>query len=48
MSLLGHSDPRTTEKHYDQALSDKAVLNYQNSLERHRRRLKAERQRKAS
>jgi len=39
MSLLHHTDPRTTEKHYDQALSDKAVNNYQDVVMRKRRGL---------
>jgi len=32
MSLLHHADARTTEKHYDQALSDKAVRDYQDLI----------------
>jgi integrase len=32
MQLLGHRDPRTTEKHYDQALSTHAVRQYQDSV----------------
>jgi integrase/recombinase XerD len=39
MSLLHHTDPRTTEKHYDQALSDKAVNDYQDVVLRKRRGL---------
>jgi integrase/recombinase XerD len=39
MSLLHHTDPRTTEKHYDQALSDKAVNDYQEVIRLKRRGL---------
>jgi len=39
VSLLQHSDPRTTEKHYDQALSDKAVRDYQDLIRRQRKAL---------
>lgn len=39
MSLLHHVDPRTTEKHYDHALSKNAVEAYQESVQRQRRTL---------
>ena len=39
MSLLHHANPRTTEKHYDQALSDKAVNDYQEVVRSKRRGL---------
>ena len=37
MQLLHHADPRTTEKHYDQALSDHAVRRYQDTVRAVRR-----------
>lgn len=37
MSLLDHTDPRTTEKHYDQALTDNAVAKFQDSIRQQRR-----------
>jgi integrase len=36
MRLLHHADPRTTERHYDQALADHAVRHYQSSVQRQR------------
>lgn len=37
MSLLHHTDPRMTEKHYNHALGVQAVQNYQGSVRRRRR-----------
>lgn len=39
MYLLNHKDSRTTEKHYDQALSGTAVRQYQNSLVDQRKKI---------
>lgn len=39
MRLLGHNDPRTTEKHYDQALSRNAIRKYQNVLINQRKKI---------
>jgi len=48
MSLLHHTDPRTTEKHYDQALSDKAVNDYQEVIRDKRRGLTSKRPKRQS
>jgi len=47
MYLLNHKDSRTTEKHYDQALSGNAVREYQNSLMAQRKKI-TKKQRDAS
>ena len=46
MSLLQHGDPRTTEKHYDQALADHAVHQYQDNLREQRNTLIAAKRRR--
>jgi len=47
MSLLHHADPRTTEKHYDQALADHAVDKFQlNILEQRKLFARVNRRRK--
>ena len=48
MSLLHHTDPRTTEEHYDQALSDKAVNDYQALIRGKRRDLTRRRTKRQS
>jgi len=48
MSLLHHTDPRTTEKHYDQALSEKAVRDYQKVVQQKRRDLTRRRSKRQS
>jgi len=40
MSLLHHGDARTTEKHYDHAMADQAVREYQDNICGQRRALK--------
>lgn len=46
MSLLHHGDSRTTEKHYDQALADHAVHQYQGNLREQRKTLIAAKRRR--
>ena len=45
MPLLHHSDPRIAEKHYNQALENDAVRQYQKFLGKHRRTMKTPRRR---
>jgi integrase len=46
MSLLHHTDPRSTEKHYNHAQGVQAVRNYQASVRRQRRTITQERKKR--
>jgi integrase len=46
MSLLHHTDPRMTEKHYNHALASHAVQDYQEAVRQQRRRIVRRRRRR--